>query len=155
MANNTTTVVEAGQQASGLPIDPIVIAGVLGITGIVSAAVYLYFNDQQYNFLTRAVSWIGEKIRDEDDSREFDKEELKEDIEDTVQKAEKNGDDVGDPEDLYNTVIAIAENKEWIGRETERKKQRKEENLKDIVTVTLIIAGVNLLLRLFEMFGGF
>lgn len=154
MANNTTTVVEAGNQAQALPLDPVVIAGVLGITGLVSAAVYLYFNDQQYNFLTRAVSWIGEKVRDEEDSRQFDEEELKEDIEKTVEKAEENGDDVGDPQEIYNTVTAIAENKEWIGREEERKKQRKEENLKDILTVTLIITGVNLLLRLFEMFGG-
>lgn len=147
MANQT--VVQANQQAGGLGIDPVVIAAVIGITGLIGTAVYLYFNDKQYNYFTRLIAWTGEKIRADEDDRSSDEEELREEVE---QVAEEN-EEVKDPEDLLNTIEAISENKEYIGRQEERKKQRKDENLKDILTIVLITSGLNLLLRLFQMFA--
>jgi hypothetical protein len=147
MANET--VVQAGQNA-GIGIDPMVIIAVAGITGIIGVAVYLFFNDHEYNLMTRFIAYTGKKIRAEDEKRGLDKEEVMQDLEEV---AEENEEVNSDPEELFNTVEAISENKEYIGRQEERKKQRKDENLKDILTIVLITSGINLLLRLFEMFA--
>lgn len=147
MAGNNTTVVQAQQAGSG--IDPMVIGAVIGITGLFSLAAYLYFNDRQYNYGSRLISFLGGAIRGDDDTRAFDEEELREEVEEVAEKNEE----VKDPDALFDTIEAVAENKEYIGRQEERKKQRKDENLKDILTIVLITSGANLLLRLFEMFA--
>lgn len=145
MATNTTVV----QTSQNTGIDPVAAIAVIGLTGLIGIGVYLYFNDQEYNYGSRLISFIGKAIRGEDDSRAFNEEELREDVEQVAE----NNEEVKDPEALFNTIEAIAENKEYIGRQEERKKQRKDENLKDILTIVLITSGANLLLRLFQMFA--
>jgi len=145
MATNTTVV----QTSQNTGIDPVAAIAVIGLTGLIGIVVYLYFNDQEYNYGSRLISFIGKAIRGEDDSRAFNEEELREDVEQVAENNEK----VKDPDALFDTIEALAENKEYIGRQEERKKQRKDENLKDILTIVLITSGANLLLRLFQMFA--
>lgn len=145
MATNTTVV----QTSQNTGIDPVAAIAVIGLTGLIGIGVYLYFNDQEYNYGSRLISFIGKAIRGDDDSRAFNEEELREDVEQVAE----NNEEVKDPDALFDTIEALAENKEYIGRQEERKKQRKDENLKDILTIVLITSGANLLLRLFEMFA--
>jgi len=145
MATNTTVV----QTSQNTGIDPVAAIAVIGLTGLIGIGVYLYFNDQEYNYGSRLISFIGKAIRGDDDSRAFNEEELREDVEQVAE----NNEEVKDPDALFDTIEALAENKEYIGRQEERKKQRKDENLKDILTIVLITSGANLLLRLFQMFA--
>ena len=155
MANNTSQeiVKQAGNSSnllSSIPESAIVIPAVILLTGISGAAIYLYFNDKKYNYITRASAWIAGKISSEDETKGIKKEELKESTEEVVENNDVNA---TSPEELFKAIESFAEEKEHSGRAEERKKQREDENLKDILTVVLITSGANLLLRLFEMFA--
>jgi len=145
MANKT--VVQAGQQAAGL--DPFALMGIAGVTLAAGTGAYLYFSDREYALMTRASHFIGKKVRGETEDREIDKEELQEEAEEVIEQEDLNT----SSEELLNTVEAIAENKEYLGRQEERKKQREDDNIKDLLTIVLLTSGANLLLRLWEMFA--
>jgi len=151
MANNTTVVTETAQQSGGLiPEWMIVLTAVTLLIGLIAGAVYIYFNDKKYNYLTRASAWISSKIGAEEENKGVDTEKLEEEVEKSV---EEDKTEVKDPDQLFQAIENLAEEKENLGRQEERKKQRKDENLKDILTVVLLVSGINLLLRLFEMFA--
>ena len=151
MANET--VVQASQQASGgLPVEPVVAAAVILMTLLIGGGIYLYFNDKKYNYITRVSAWISQKISAEEDTKGIQEDELEEQVEEVV---EENNTEVNvtTPDELFKAIESFGEEKEHAGRQEERKKQREDENLKDIVTVVLLVSGINLLLRLFEMFA--
>lgn len=125
--------------------------GVLVLTGSITGAVYLYFNDKQYNYLTRASAWLSRKLGASEEDRDYDKEEVMEEVEKTVEEEDIKA---KDPKQLFQLFESWAENKEHIGRMEERRKKREDENLKDILTINVVMTGALLLLKLWNMFGG-
>jgi hypothetical protein len=155
MANNTTNtssevVREAAQNTdlmAQIP-DPVVIAGGIGLTAGISILIWMYFNDKKYNYITRISAWLSGKIGAEENEKKFDKEEHEDLAEEVAEKDEVKA----DPDDLLEKMQAIAENMEYIGRSEERKKQREDENLKDLLTINVVMTGVLLLIKLYNMF---
>ncbi|MFB6199803.1 MAG: hypothetical protein ABEJ83_02910 [Candidatus Nanohaloarchaea archaeon] len=146
--NKTSTIVknasEAGKTAAKqgglLPESLIVIAGVGLMTVLVAAAIYMYFSDKRYGYLSRFISWISGKLSAEEKK---ERSRSDEEMEETVEKAVENDiTETSSKEELWRAVQSIAEESEHIGRMEERRKKEEKNDIEQMVQFNLLLTGL-------------